>query len=157
MFDLLVQNGRVFGEDGGREVSIAITGGRVAALVAPGEAPTARDVIDATSKLVLPGLVDSHVHFRDPGLTHKEDFTTGTLAAAAGGVTTVMVMPTDNPFTLTPEDFSAKRALAEGRAHVDFALQAGLGPSREHIRALAGSRRDLVRDFHVRSAAGTAD
>ena len=70
-------------------------------------------------------------------MIHKEDFTSGTLAAAAGGVTTVMVMPTDNPFTLTPEHFSAKRTLAEGRAHVDFALQAGLGPDRKHVRALA--------------------
>ena len=94
-------------------------------------------MIDAKGKLVLPGLVDSHVHFRDPGLTHKEDFASGTLAAASGGVTTVMVMPTDKPLTLTPEDFSAKVALAQGRAHVDFALQAGLGPCRGHVQALA--------------------
>src|SRR3990172_1012376 len=102
MFDLLVRDGRVVGEDGVKEQSIAIAGGSVAALIVDGELPSARETIDAKGKLVLPGLVDSHVHFRDPGLTHKEDFKTGTLAAAAGGVTTVMVMPTDNPFTLTP-------------------------------------------------------
>ena len=61
----------------------------------------------------------------------------GSLAAGAGGVTTVMVMPTDDPFTITPESFTEKIALASGRTHVDFALQAGLGPSREHVRALA--------------------
>ena len=137
MFDLLVRDGRIVGEDGVKEQSIAITGGRVAALIVDGELPSARETIDAKGKLVLPGLVDSHVHFRDPGLTHKEDFKTGTLAAAAGGVTTVMVMPTDNPFTLTPANYSAKIGLAEGRAHVDFALQAGLGPNRDHVRALA--------------------
>jgi dihydroorotase len=113
MFDLLVRDGRIVGENGVKEQSVAIAGGRVAALIVDGELPPARETIDAKGKLVLPGLVDSHVHFRDPGLTHKEDFETGTLAAAAGGVTTVMVMPTDNPFTLTPADFSAKIGLAE--------------------------------------------
>jgi dihydroorotase len=137
MFDLLVRDGRVVGEDGIKQQSIAIANGRVAALFADGELPPARETIDAKGKLVLPGLVDSHVHFRDPGLTHKEDFKSGTLAAAAGGVTTVMVMPTDNPFTLTPANFSAKIGLAEGQAHVDFALQAGLGPNREYVHALA--------------------
>jgi len=137
MLDLLIKGGQVFDETGGREAAVAIAEGRVAAIVTSGALPSARDVIDATGKLIFPGLVDSHVHFRDPGLTHKEDFSSGTLAAAAGGVTTVMVMPTDNPFTLTPEDFSDKRTLAEGRAHVDFALQAGLGPDRTHVRPLA--------------------
>jgi dihydroorotase len=137
MIDLLVRRGRVVGEDGVREQSIAVVDGRIAALLASGEEPAAREVIEATGKLVLPGLVDSHVHFREPGMTHKEDFQSGSLAAAAGGVTTVMVMPTDNPFTLTPDDFAAKIALAQGRCHIDFALQAGLGPDRRHMRALA--------------------
>jgi dihydroorotase len=137
MFDLLVRRGRVVDEDGIRVQSIAVWGGRVAALIAGGEEPPARETIDASDKLVLPGIVDSHVHFREPGLTHKEDFASGSLAAAAGGVTTVMVMPTDNPFTITPETIAEKRALAEGRTHVDFALQAGLGPDRTHVRALA--------------------
>jgi dihydroorotase len=137
MIDLLVRRGRVVTEDGMREQSLAIVDGRVAALISEGDEPVAREVIDASGKLVLPGLVDSHVHFREPGLTHKEDFRSGTLAAAAGGITTVMVMPTDNPFTLTPQNFIAKRELAQGRCHVDFALQAGLGPERAHVRALA--------------------
>ena len=137
MFDLLVKGGQVFDENAGRDAAIAITDGRVRAVLTDGELPAATAVIDANGKLIFPGFVDSHVHFREPGLTHKEDFSSGTLAAAAGGVTTVMVMPTDNPFTLTPKDFSEKRALAEGRAHVDFALQAGLGPDRTHVRVLA--------------------
>ena len=138
MFDTLISNGRVAYEEGVRECSIAILDGRIAAIVEHGGAtPLAREIVDATGHLVLPGLVDSHVHFREPGLTHKEDFATGTLAAAAGGVTTVMVMPTDNPPTLTPDDFLAKRALATGRVHVDFALQAGLGRDRENVASLA--------------------
>lgn len=137
MLDLLISRGLVVGETGIAERSIAIAGGRVAAVLAGGEAPQAREVIDARGKLVLPGLVDAHVHFRDPGLTHKEDFASGSAAAAAGGVTTVMVMPTDDPLTATPETFVDKRRLGEGRAHVDFALQAGLGRDTSHVRALA--------------------
>jgi dihydroorotase len=136
MFDLLIRRGRVVSETGIRQQSIAVSDGRVAALIADGEEPEAREIIDATDRLVLPGLIDSHVHFREPGLTHKEDFASGSLAAAAGGVTTVMVMPTDDPFTVTPETFAEKRALADGHCHVDFALQAGLGRDVTHLRAL---------------------
>jgi dihydroorotase len=137
MFDMLVRRGRVVSEDGVDVRSLAISGGRVAALISGGDDPQAREVVEAADRLVLPGIVDSHVHFREPGLTHKENFASGSLAAAAGGVTTVMVMPTDDPFTITPESFTEKITLATGRTHVDFALQAGLGPSREHVRTLA--------------------
>lgn len=137
MFDMLVRRGRVVGEDGVAVRSIAISDGKVRELVSEGEEPTAREVIEADGLLVFPGIVDSHVHFREPGLTHKEDFASGSQAAAAGGVTTVMVMPTDNPFTITPESFSEKLSLAQGRTHVDYAIQAGVGPAREHIQALA--------------------
>lgn len=137
MFDLIVKGGSLVSPAGIRPGSLLISGGRVAAIHDGGEAPPARATIDACGKLVLPGLVDAHVHFREPGLTHKEDFASGSLAAAAGGVTTAMVMPTDNPFTMTPESFAEKRGLAEGKAHVDFALQAGLGPDLRHVAALA--------------------
>jgi dihydroorotase len=136
MFDMLLRRGRVVGEDRIAVQSVAILDGRIAALISSGDEPQAREVVEAADQLILPGIVDSHVHFREPGLTHKEDFASGSLAAAAGGVTTVMVMPTDDPFTITPENFSEKIAIANGRTHVDFALQAGLGPVREHVRAL---------------------
>jgi dihydroorotase len=137
MLDLLIRRGRVVDETGEGVRSIGIAGGQIVALIADGAEPAARETIDASGHLMLPGLVDSHVHFREPGLTHKEDFHSGSLAAAAGGVTTVMVMPTDDPFTLTAENFAAKRALATGKMYVDFALQAGLGPDRSQVRALA--------------------
>ena len=136
MFDMLVRRGRVVSEASIAVQSIAILDGRIAALISNGEEPPARETIEASDRLVLPGIVDSHVHFREPGLTHKEDFSSGSLAAAAGGVTTVMVMPTDDPFTITPDNFTQKIEIANGRTHVDFALQAGLGPVREHVRAL---------------------
>lgn len=137
MLDTVISRGRVVDATQIREASICISEGRVVDVLFGGEEPPAHNRIDALGKLVMPGLVDAHVHFRDPGLTHKEDFSTGSAAAAAGGVTTVMVMPTDNPLTMTPETFADKRALGEGRSHVDFALQAGLGSNTTHVRALA--------------------
>lgn len=136
MLDAVVEGGLIAGPDGLRAGSIAIRAGKVAGVECSGEKIEARERIDVSGCIILPGLVDAHVHFRDPGLTHKEDFGSGTLAAAAGGVTTVMVMPTDKPMTTTPELFATKRRIGESRAHVDFALQAGLGPDTTHVRAL---------------------
>lgn len=117
------------------DCDVGIDQGRISALAAPGSLEGS-EVIDATGLHVLPGLVDAHVHLREPGLVHKEGFATGTRAAAAGGVTTVMVMPTDNPVTMTPAQFEEKRRLAEGQCHVDFALQAALGRDPAHVEAL---------------------
>lgn len=105
MFDTLIQGGTLVTSDGLESATIAIKDGCIAALASSGDAITAREEIDATGKLLLPGLVDAHVHLREPGFTHKEDFASGTLAAAAGGVTTVMNMPTDDPWTATVADF----------------------------------------------------
>jgi dihydroorotase len=136
MLDLVVLNGTIVASSGLAQASLGISGGRVVAIFAHGEAPPARVIIDAQKKMVLPGLVDAHVHFREPGLVHKEDFASGSRAAAAGGVTTVMVMPTDSPMTTTPERFIEKKELAN-KSHIDFALQAGLGPDTHHVRTLA--------------------
>ena len=106
-------------------------------LIEPSAAPEAARTVDASGLLVLPGLVDAHVHFRDPGLTHKEDFDSGSRAAALGGVTTVMVMPTDMPMTATAEQFVEKKERAQGRSFVDFALQAALGADTSSVRELA--------------------
>lgn len=83
-------------------------------------------VLDFGERLVVPGAVDPHVHFRDPGSPEKEDFGSGTAAAALGGVTTVLDMPNTSPPTFTPEALADKRARAEAKAHVDFGLHAGL-------------------------------
>jgi dihydroorotase len=127
VLDLIIRGGVVIGPDRQTRADLAIVNGRVAALL-PSSAPAeAAATLDATGKLLLPGLIEAHAHFREPGLTHKEDFASGSRAAIAGGVTTVLVMPTDDPWTETEEQFLAKRALAEGRIHCDVGLQIALG------------------------------
>jgi len=78
------------------------------------------------SKLVLPAAIDSHVHFREPGMTHKEDFASGSLAALHGGVTCYLDMPNTNPRTITPSALREKKSLAASRSLADFALFAGV-------------------------------
>jgi dihydroorotase len=138
MFDTLLSGGRVVTPDGLVRRDLAIAEGRVAAWLSPGAPAAARQTIDAEGLILLPGLVDAHVHFRDPGLTHKEDFSSGTEAAAAGGITTALVMPTDNPLTLTAADLDAKRRGAAGRLHVDIGLQA-LATGAEEVASLAAA------------------
>jgi dihydroorotase len=127
MLDLILRGGVIVSPDGLAPGDLAVAGGRIAALLAPGSAATAQREIAVDGCCLLPGLVDAHVHFREPGLTAKEDFASGTRAAIAGGVTTALVMPTDDPWTATPEQLVAKRALAQGRIHADVGLQVVLG------------------------------
>ena len=125
--DTVITGGLVVGEDGTVPAEVLITDGRIVGLVAPGLAPPARTVIDAAGKHILPGVIDVHVHFREPGMTHKEDWGTGSQAAAVGGVTTVFEMPNTSPPTDTIEHFAVKRAAAEAKSIVDFGLYGLLG------------------------------
>jgi allantoinase len=135
--DVLVGDARVHLPGGAvTEGWLAVADGRVAA-VGSGPAPTATTLIDAGGRDVIPGVVDTHTHFRDPGDTHKEDFSTGTLAAAFGGVTTVVDMPNTGHMVVTPEDFVEKRDHVAGRSWVDFGLHATFLDSGPHVRELA--------------------
>lgn len=122
----VIRDGLVVDEAGAQYVDLVIEEGRIRSLEARGSVQ-AGTVIDADGLVVLPGLVDPHVHVRDPGLTHKEDFATATAAAAAGGVTTIMVMPYDVPVADSAPRLAEKAAAAEGRVSVDVALQAAVG------------------------------
>lgn len=154
MFDVVVKGGVLVGPERTDPQTIGISDGTVVAILPPGEPAPGRCEIDATGKFVLPGLVDAHVHLREPGFEHKETFATGTMAAAAGGVTTVMDMPTDDPWTATAADFEDKRALLEGKAYVDVALQAALGPNLDELETLV----DLgAVSFEIFLAGGGAD
>lgn len=126
MYDLVVRGGTVVTAAGSLKADVAVRDGRIAALAAPGSLDEAGRIIDARGKHVFPGLVDAHVHLREPGFTHKEDFCSGTQAAAAGGVTTVMAIPNTSPPLTTPEAFRAAAELASRKAVVDFAVFAGV-------------------------------
>jgi dihydroorotase len=128
MFDLAVVNGRLALPGGGLlHGTLGISAGRIAAIAEAGLPVTADRVIDARGHLVLPGAIDIHVHFRDPGLTYKEDFASGSRAAAKGGVTTVGDMPNNRPAITTAQRFADKRDDVKSKAHVDHVLWGGLG------------------------------
>ncbi len=132
--DTVIRNGEVALSTGVERIDIGIRDGAIAALAQPGELSGAA-TIEAGGKLVLPGAIDMHVHFRDPGFTEKEDFRHGTTAAACGGVTTICDMPNTHPPVTTPERFAAKLDHVSKSAFVDFGLWAG-GVQTEHFRAL---------------------
>lgn len=96
----------------------------------------AAEVLDFGDRLVAPGAIDPHVHFRDPGHPQKEDFASGTKAAALGGVTTVLDMPNTVPPTFTAEALEDKLARARAKAHVDFGLHLGLDEKGESLPLL---------------------
>lgn len=123
--DLIIQGGSVFLDSGPIDADVCIREERIDAIVAPKSGVVARKVINARGLCVFPGIVDLHVHFREPGLTHKEDFGTGSRAALAGGVTTVFDMPNVQPATTTPLAFREKLLTVASKAHCDFGLWAG--------------------------------
>jgi dihydroorotase len=125
--DLVIRGGQVVTPDAVFKASVAVKDGVVAAVGADELMPQAREVLDARGLHVLPGAIDVHVHFRDPGYPHKEDFASGTAGAACGGVTTVFDMPNTIPPTGTAEALAAKHTIAAAKAHVDFGLYGLLG------------------------------
>jgi len=125
--DLVIANGTVVSPDAAITASLAIKDGTVLAIGGTEAMPDAIETLDASGLYVLPGAIDDHVHFRDPGYPHKEDFSTGTAGAAFGGVTTVFDMPNTVPPTGTAKVLAEKHAMAARAAHVDFGLYGLLG------------------------------
>src|SRR5271155_2487164 len=123
-FDCVLINGTVVNQDGIGVRDIGVRDGRVAGIGALGEAP-AGERIDCRGLHILPGVIDSQVHFREPGLVHKEDLETGSRAAVLGGVTAVFEMPNTDPTTTTAEALADKLRRAKGRMHCDFAFWVG--------------------------------
>lgn len=123
-FDLILTGGDVYTPAGLATTNIGVRQGRVAALgdLAGADAP---EIVDITGLTVLPGVIDSQVHFREPGLEHKEDLATGSKGAALGGVTSFFEMPNTKPATTTQQALEHKLARAKGRAWVDHAFFIG--------------------------------
>lgn len=123
MVDLVVKNGiLVTHQHTLPGVGVAIEGGKIVAVARQEELPPAETVLDARGNYILPGVIDVHVHFREPGLEYKEDFASGSAAAAMGGVTCVFDMPNTRPPTANAEAVEQKRQLAEEKSWVDFGV-----------------------------------
>ncbi len=134
--DLLFTGGQVFTPDGLIEADVGVRKGRIAEIGRLSGAKTA-DTIDCTGLTLLPGAIDTQVHFREPGNEHKEDLSTGTAAAALGGITAICEMPNTKPPTTTPEALADKLARAKGRAWVDHAFFVGATPENaDHVGEL---------------------
>ncbi|SFL15356.1 dihydroorotase [Methanobrevibacter olleyae] len=132
MFDLVLKNLKLL--DYSNELFIAIEDGKIAKISK--SSIKGEKEIDLKGQLVFPGLIDPHVHFRDPGLTYKEDFKTGSMAAAHGGFTFVMDMPNTVPKTNTYKSFKDKLKIAESKSIVNFGLHAGYSTLEEMEKIL---------------------
>ena len=119
--DLVITGGTVVTDQTSFKGAVAIRDGRIVAVGADEAMPPARETVDVTGLHLLPGAIDAHVHFREPGYTHKEDWETGSAAAAMGGMTTVFEMPNTHPPTGTWWSCEQKQAAAE-KSYVDFGL-----------------------------------
>ncbi|WP_112663210.1 dihydroorotase [Microvirga flavescens] len=123
-FDLILKGGIVVNQDGRAERDVGILNGRIAYIGDLSRASAGRE-IDCRGLHILPGVIDTQVHFREPGLDHKEDLESGSRAAVMGGVTAVFEMPNTNPQTTTPETLADKVRRGHHRMHCDFAFWVG--------------------------------
>ena len=118
--DLVVTGGQIVSPDRIVSQAIAVDAGKIVRIDEPDRMPPARARIDASGLHLLPGAIDVHVHFREPGFSHKETWTSATQAAAVGGVTTVFDMPNTNPPTSNVKALLQKLEIAQRQAIVDF-------------------------------------
>lgn len=133
-YDLVFRGGTVVNHDGAGVRDLGLRNGRICALGAIG-ADAAGEEVDCTGLHILPGVIDTQVHFREPGLEHKEDLETGGRAAVLGGVTAVFEMPNTRPLTTSAETLADKVRRARHRMHCDFAFY-------------VGATRDNIADIH---------
>src|SRR5437762_6401618 len=123
-FDVILRSGTVVNQDGEGIRVIGVANGRIAEIGGLGNA-SAAEVIDCKGLHILPGVIDTQVHFREPGQTHKEDLETGSRSAVMGGVTAVFEMPNTDPLTVSEQTFADKVKRGRHRMHCDFAFFIG--------------------------------
>jgi dihydroorotase len=148
---VLIQNGTCVLPDGVRRADILLSDSRVADLDPPRTA-RADEVIDASELHVLPGVIDDQVHFREPGLTHKEDLHTGSLACAQGGVTTFLEMPNTRPPAISQAGLEQKLALAASKCVVNYGFYIGATP--DNVADLKAAQRTPGIKIFIGSSTG---
>ncbi|MGW7024823.1 dihydroorotase [Streptomyces decoyicus] len=152
--DLVVSARKLVTPHGVRAGHVLVSGGRITAIADEDTAAPVVPRMDAGDHYVLPGLIDSHVHFRTPGLTHKEDWEHGSRAAVAGGFTTVMDMPNTVPPTLTPQAVADKADMVKGHSLADHAFHIGVDPQDPELlacldRSVATSAKLFMAGHHT--------
>ena len=127
MYDVLITTGKLVPAAAVRAGTVAIKNGKIAAVLAAGAEPEAKEVIDAAAKYIFPGAIDTHAHLNDPGFEWREDYEHGTAAAALGGYTTVIDMPLQNdPCMTDAKAFDFKESKVSPNAYVDYCFWGGL-------------------------------
>ena len=147
--DLLIKNGTLVSAKGRTRADIAVQNEKIVGIFSTGQEIGAFRTIDAKGKYVLPGIWHTHCHFREPGLTAKEDFESGTKCAAAGGITFVIDQTNNDPAPTTLETFLAKRELVEKKSYVDFGLYGG-GLIPKEVSGMAENGAIGIKVFNTR-------
>ena len=143
---LYLRNGLIVTEETAFQGGVVIEQGKITQLVSGNAAPEAEEVVDLQGKVLLPGLIDDHVHFNEPGREHWEGYRTGTMAAAAGGITTVIDMPLNaTPPSIDTGKLLHKREAVQSEAVIDYAHWGGLVDN--NLDALDGLHEQGVMDF----------
>ena len=153
--DLLIINGTVATSSGTERVDIAVDGGKIVAIASRDALPAGREQIDARGLHLLPGLVDPHVHVRDPGRTEREDFYTATAAAAAGGITTILEMPIASPPLNSAGSLAHRVEVARDKALIDYAFYGGAAA--DNLADIAPMAETGVVAFSNVQPSGTGD
>lgn len=142
--DLVLRGCRVMTPDGLLPIGLALDDGMIVAMSSDASLPKADRVLDLSDRIVLPGFIDTHSHLRDMELSYKEDYETGTKAAAAGGVTAVIDMPNTKPPTNSVERLEEKKLSAATRAVVDYGFLAGVTDNRYGSIERRGDRLSIT-------------
>lgn len=143
MSTTLIQHATLINEGKRFQASVLISDGKIARILPEPETCTADEMIDATGLYLLPGVIDDHVHFRDPGLTHKADVASESRAAAAGGVTSYFDMPNTNPQTTTIEALDAKFENAAQKSLVNYSFFFGATNKNASMLSSLKDRKDI--------------
>ena len=128
MLDLIIKNGSCFIEGKPKKIDIGVLKGKIS-IIGELSKEKSNNVFDAEGLIILPGCLDTQVHFREPGSTNAEDLNSGSRAAISGGITGVFEMPNTNPPTSTKKEFQNKLNLAKNRMYCNYAFYFGATPS----------------------------
>ena len=149
-FDLLVTGGTLVTSNGVRRASLGVRDGRIAEVLPPDARADAAATLDASGLHILPGVIDTHVHTRHPGVPEREDFLSGTSAAAAGGITTLFEMPISKLPVNSGASLARRAELLQPTALIDYALYGGAG--HENLDDVLGSQSRFKRVYQFSTA-----